>query len=541
MILELNIRNFGIIDKVRVEFGEGFNVITGETGSGKSLLIKSISFLFGLQKGELASGETMVEAVFREVPDEVRSLLEEYGVSLEDEIIVRRVVSSGRSRFYINDQAVTMNLMKNLFPYLVEIQAQRESLSLFNRRKLLELYDEFCGLFERRKNYERVYFDYLRRKEEIESLLEEKDRIYDEISRLRDFVREVEESGILDVDEEELKKERELLVNAERIKSALKKVLVALSDAEISVFSLIREATGSLRSIQGVFEKADGYLDILDRVLEYLKDLELSISSDFDRIIYDEDRLNRIEEILWNSERIRRKYSLGSDELKKEYESMKKKLTELELKVNSFEDSKRELDRIRKNLLDLAVNLSDERKRRKAEFEDAIIGYLQNMGFKKPKVEVLFENLEEPGIGGLDNVTLLFSANPGSNPYPVEKVASGGELSRLMLALYLVVKKRGGATLILDEIDTGIGGYTARMIGELLSDLSRSNQIIVVTHFPQIAQYGHNHFVVEKTLKDGKTYVIVNKLEGLEREKELKRMVGEIKNTVMEGGDGSYR
>ncbi len=541
MIAELNIRNFGIIDRVRVEFGEGFNVITGETGSGKSLLIKSIPFLFGLQKGESTGGETVIEAVFREVAGEVKSLLEEHGVSFEDEVIVRRVVSSGRSRFYINDQLVTLNLMKNLFPYLVEVQAQRESLSLFNRRKLLNLYDEFCGLIEKRRDYERLYFDYIRRKEELESLLEEKDKIYEEISRLRDFVREIEESGILEVDEEELKRERELLVNAERIKSALKRVLVVLSDSEVSIFSLVREAIGGLRSIQGVFEKAGGYLDILDRVLEYLKELELSISSDFDRIIYDEDRLNRIEEILWNSDRIRRKYSLVCDELKREYESVKRRLIELEQKVTGFEDLKRELEEIRKYLLELANSLSEERKRRKAEFEDSIIGYLETMGFKEPKVEVLFETLDEPSIGGLDAISLLFSANPGSNLYPVERVASGGELSRLMLALYLVVKRRGGATLILDEIDTGIGGYTARVIGELLSNLSQSNQIIVVTHFPQIAQYGHNHFVVEKTLKDGKVYVIVNKLEGLEREMELKRMVGEIKNTVMEGGDGGYR
>ncbi|MGC9033326.1 MAG: DNA repair protein RecN [Thermosulfidibacteraceae bacterium] len=544
MISELLIRNFGIIDKVKVQFEEGFNVVTGETGSGKSLILRSIPFLFGFARDNFLlsnEGETVVEAVFTDVLEEVRNLLREQGLDVEDEIVIRRVATQSRSRYYLNDRPVTSTFLKGVFPLLVEVQTQRESIALFNRKKLMDFYDAFCGLLEMRSSYEELYRTYLEKKELLERAEDRVRDIEDKMEILRSFVEEIESMGLLDVDEDSLKKEREALVNAEKLRYALNRILAVVSEEEFSITSGIREILHNLRTVSDYYEPSVSYLEIFERILGDLKEIEISISSDLSRIYYNEEKLNKIEEILWNIEKMKRKYNVDWKFIKEKFKSSKDELVRLEAELDSLKNLSVEFDKLKSELYEFALKLSKERISKKEEFERRIVDYLLLMGFKKPIIEVRFNRLEEPTIYGLDGIDLLFSANPQVPPYPVEKVASGGELSRIMLSLYLTVKRKSGMSLLLDEIDTGIGGYTAKAIGELLRELGATNQIIVVTHFPQIASCANNHIVVEKTLKGDKSYVIVSRVTGEERDKELKRMFGEMKKDLMEGDDGGDR
>ncbi|MGC8753498.1 MAG: DNA repair protein RecN [Thermosulfidibacteraceae bacterium] len=544
MISELLIRNFGIIDKVKVQFEEGFNVVTGETGSGKSLILRSIPFLFGFARDNFLlsnEGETVVEAVFTDVLEEVRNLLREQGLDVEDEIVIRRVATQSRSRYYLNDRPVTSTFLKGVFPLLVEVQTQRESIALFNRKKLMDFYDAFCGLLEMRSSYEELYRTYLEKKELLERAEDRVRDIEDKMEILRSFVEEIESMGLLDVDEDSLKKEREALVNAEKLRYALNRILAVVSEEEFSITSGIREILHNLRTVSDYYEPSVSYLEIFERILGDLKEIEISISSDLSRIYYNEEKLNKIEEILWNIEKMKRKYNVDWKFIKEKFKSSKDELVRLEAELDSLKNLSVEFDKLKSELYEFALKLSEERISKKEEFERRIVDYLLLMGFKKPIIEVRFNRLEEPTIYGLDGIDLLFSANPQVPPYPVEKVASGGELSRIMLSLYLTVKRKSGMSLLLDEIDTGIGGYTAKAIGELLRELGATNQIIVVTHFPQIASCANNHIVVEKTLKGDKSYVIVSRVTGEERDKELKRMFGEMKKDLMEGDDGGDR
>ncbi|MGB9807258.1 MAG: DNA repair protein RecN [Thermosulfidibacteraceae bacterium] len=544
MISELLIRNFGIIDKVKVQFEEGFNVVTGETGSGKSLILRSIPFLFGFARDNFLlsnEGETVVEAVFTDVLEEVRNLLREQGLDVEDEIVIRRVATQSRSRYYLNDRPVTSTFLKGVFPLLVEVQTQRESIALFNRKKLMDFYDAFCGLLEMRSSYEELYRTYLEKKELLERAEDRVRDIEDKMEILRSFVEEIESMGLLDVDEDSLKKEREALVNAEKLRYALNRILAVVSEEEFSITSGIREILHNLRTVSDYYEPSVSYLEIFERILGDLKEIEISISSDLSRIYYNEEKLNKIEEILWNIEKMKRKYNVDWKFIKEKFKSSKDELVRLEAELDSLKNLSVEFDKLKSELYEFALKLSKERISKKEEFGRRIVDYLLLMGFKKPIIEVRFNRLEEPTIYGLDGIDLLFSANPQVPPYPVEKVASGGELSRIMLSLYLTVKRKSGMSLLLDEIDTGIGGYTAKAIGELLRELGATNQIIVVTHFPQIASCANNHIVVEKTLKGDKSYVIVSRVTGEERDKELKRMFGEMKKDLMEGDDGGDR
>ncbi|MGB9667365.1 MAG: DNA repair protein RecN, partial [Thermosulfidibacteraceae bacterium] len=489
MISELLIRNFGIIDKVKVQFEEGFNVVTGETGSGKSLILRSIPFLFGFARDNFLlsnEGETVVEAVFTDVLEEVRNLLREQGLDVEDEIVIRRVATQSRSRYYLNDRPVTSTFLKGVFPLLVEVQTQRESIALFNRKKLMDFYDAFCGLLEMRSSYEELYRTYLEKKELLERAEDRVRDIEDKMEILRSFVEEIESMGLLDVDEDSLKKEREALVNAEKLRYALNRILAVVSEEEFSITSGIREILHNLRTVSDYYEPSVSYLEIFERILGDLKEIEISISSDLSRIYYNEEKLNKIEEILWNIEKMKRKYNVDWKFIKEKFKSSKDELVRLEAELDSLKNLSVEFDKLKSELYEFALKLSEERISKKEEFGRRIVDYLLLMGFKKPIIEVRFNRLEEPTIYGLDGIDLLFSANPQVPPYPVEKVASGGELSRIMLSLYLTVKRKSGMSLLLDEIDTGIGGYTAKAIGELLRELGATNQIIVVTHFPQI-------------------------------------------------------
>lgn len=534
MIAELYIRNFGIIKEAGVSFSRGFNVITGETGSGKSLLVKSIGFLMGEKEpsGESEDRETVVEAVFKELPDEVINFLEECGVDVSDEIVIRRIAGAKRSRIFVNDRMLSIPTIRILSGMLMEIQSQRESIALFNKKKRVHLFDAFSKLTDKRREYEKLYETYESFKRNLASIDSEREIIVNRIEDIKEFINEVERYDLLKIDEEELKRKRDVLLNAEKLKSMLGNVLKNLSEGEINVYSLLRDISYNLRNASKTYSPISMLSEKVEKIFDELRELELQIHSLYSAIEYDEEEAAKIEEILWRIDKLKNKYKLSFNELLDKYKSAKEEILALEKRLQVTEDMNKEFMEMEKKLRKLATLLSEMRASKKELFEQAVLGYLAKMGLETSEFRVEFEKTENLGPYGFESVNYLFSANPQVKAMPIEKCASGGEISRVMLAVYLAVKKKMGTTLILDEIDTGVGGYTARLIGKLLKELSSENQVIVVTHFPQIAVEADNHIVVEKTLKDYGSYAIIKTVSGKEREKEIERMLGDIENIL---------
>ncbi len=529
MISLLIIKNLGIIRECQVEFHPGFNIITGESGSGKSLIIKAISLL----RGERASKD-LVHPLAQKA--EVEALLE----GPRGEVSVRRVIDKeGKSRVFIDGRLSTAKGLQELVAPLVEIQGQRETIKLLSPSyqltvldRLAEaqpLLDECAALWREYTQTQKLLFRFEREKEEAE--------------RKRDYlefvVREIEEVAPKLEEEEELLKERETLISWETTREAYTEAAQLLSEGEVSAANLISEAIRALSRAGG--QGADELINSLESALETVSDAAVKLSAEAERVEDAEERLNEVEARLSAYHRLKAKYGPTTADVLEFYARAKEELESLRSGAKSKKELEERLRKLEEKLTLKAEELERRRQEAACLLQQRVLSELSLLGFERPIFSV---NLKRANMGpsGFNEVEFLFSANPDSPPLPLRKVASGGELSRLMLALKLVLADHEEqSTLIFDEVDTGIGGETALLVGERLKKLGEKKQVIAISHFPQVARFAHRHIKVEKALKEGKTFVKVRAVEGAEREMELKKMAGAVAKTRSEVAHGQDR
>ena len=538
MLWQLRIKNFAIIDQLEVEFAPGFNILTGETGAGKSILIDALTLLLGAKPSPelVRSGEefTEVEAVFDlEIRTGLKKFLEELGLEPENQLIIRRKYAlSGRSSCWINLHPVPVSALSRLREWLVDIYGQHEYQSLLRPEHHLSLLDSYARIWERFSDYQELYSRFQKKKAEYKKKLISEQERKEKLEILKFRISELEKARLREGEEEALEEERSRLKHLETLRQAGETGYERLYNQEGAVVEQLAEIISQLerageydfRLSQQAKElaQAQAIIEEVGRELgEYLAELDASPG-----------RLEEIEERRAELRRLKRKYQMEIPELLQFLEKSKSELEELENYQSFIEELESQLKEVSEQTFQRAKQLSQERKKQAKKLCEKLVQNLKELGMGKCQFEVRFDNLEQPQSWGIDRVEFYLSPNPGEELKPLSKIASGGELSRIMLGLRSILARQVGARiLIFDEVDTGIGGAIAEVVGKKLKELSKSNQVLCVTHLPQIAKFADHHLRVWKEEEKGRTVVRIKPLSPEERIEELARMLGGLKIT----------
>ena len=533
MLTELSIRNLAIINRLQVSFGPGFNVLTGETGAGKSIIIDAVSLLLGdrarpelIRTGE---EEATVEALFdlSERP-EVRSELAEAGFEGEGDLLVKRVVSrSGKNRVYLNGSLAKLGQLQPFTAQLLTIYGQHEHQSLQRTETHLALLDRFAGLEEDLEAY-RFFFQEVRELGERLQRLDEAERERQQRLDLLSFQsREIAAARLVAGEDEKLAAERLLLQNAERLSAATGGGYDVLYGDEDAVCGRLAAVAGSLEALSDI-DPALGPLAETLRSSQYaIEDAAAQLRAAAERTAFEAGRQEEVEGRLALLTTLKRKYAPTIEGILSRQEAIDRELSELSDVAATREALQKKLSGARERLQTAGEAISRRREEAAKELGEAMERELGDLAMEKARFEVQLFPLDQPGPRGLERGEFYISPNPGEEPRPLAWIASGGELSRVMLALKRAAPEGDRVpTLIFDEVDAGIGGVAATAVGEKLRAVAQGLQVLCITHLPQVAAFADRHYRVEKREEGGRTFTALVPLEGEERVLEMARMLG---------------
>ena len=537
MLKELVISDFAIIGRLELSLGPGLSCLTGETGAGKSILVDAIAVALGGRAApELvrAGRDGSVEAAFdiSGMPG-LRARLEALGLDKGDDLIIRRILAtSGRGRVYVNGSLSSLSTLQEIGEGLVDIHGQHEHQSLLRVDAHMGLLDSYCSLTEKADGCRAVYARFMEGKKRAETLKALAKGRADRLDLLMFQGREIDEAALAPGEEEALGVERGRLLHADRLKSLSEAARDGLKDREGSALSIIGQAVKAAREIVSLAPEMADCLRLLesahvsvDEACSYLRDFGGSLEADPGRLSEIEGRLDAIG-------RLKKKYGGSIEDALRYREAIGKEV----LSIEDSEDESARLDSLIAGLeaevLERGRALSEARREGARGFCRGMEAELAGLGMAKARFEVRFDDLPAPGPGGLERAEFMFSANPGEPPRPLARIASGGELSRVMLALKVILAHADGVpTLIFDEVDSGVGGATAGAVGRKLREASAGRQVLCATPLPQVASLAEEHYAVLKDVQGQTTSVRVRRLNKEERVKEIARMLG--------GGEGS--
>ena len=543
MLHEIHIQNYAVIDTLKVEFSPGLNLLSGETGSGKSILVDAL----GLALGGRASPEVirtgqeraLVTAVFRtEGRPPWSDWLEEYGLAGGDEpeVILRREIQAcGKSRMLVNDQPVTLAAVKSLARLLVEMHGQNEHVALFARDAQLDLLDQFAGVEDELERVRELHAQRRELESEFESLSQNEQARLRTIDLLSFQLQELERARVQPGEDTHLEEEKRILSNLERIRAAAAGAFSELYEEEGAACSRLAAAMRQLEDLRRYDAAVEPYLEPLAGARATLEDAANFLSHYLGKLEANPQRLEEIEDRLALLDRLKRKYGQTLEEILAYGEKTRQELAKMEHADERREVLQRQLEKVAGDFRKAAEALSAKRREAARKLTRLVREELAQLGMEKTRLEVHFESLLEGrgGPRGIDEVEFRISPNPGEELRPLEKIASGGEISRLMLALKTVVgtnrpgaTRRVARTFIFDEVDSGIGGRVAESIGQRLKRLAHDGQVLCVTHLAQIACFADQHYYVEKFERAGRTLTAVTHLAAeKERVRELARML----------------
>ncbi len=551
MLKELKIKNFVLIDKLHIQFRDGLNILTGETGAGKSILIDALSGVMGerMTTDLIRTGfeRSSLEGVFDiSNLNQVRGILDSLGIEFDDNILVirRELYTNGRGRCFVNSTQIPVTRLKEISEYLVDIHGQNEHQNIIKVSKHREILDSFAG-HQDLVNRVRGYYDRLHDlKERINSFeIDEKEKNR-KIEYLSFALREIE-SAKLNVGEEEiLKSESTILANAEKLFQEIKNA-ASLVKSDNGILTSLKRVEQSLASISKYDDNISGILESVKESLYSLEDVSIFLRDYEKSIDFSPERINEVEGRLSLIANMKKKYGDTIDEILDFAEKSKRELDAISSSDEEIEKLKREHSMVVRETKVAALELSERRKDAAKELEERVIGELRELGMAgtvfrvsikreiSPEGEIESENKKYMLYPyGLDKIEFLFSANEGEDLRQLRRVASGGEMSRIMLALKNVILSSDiVASLVFDEVDTAIGGKTAEVVGKKLKKLSKERQVLVITHLPQIASMSDNHYFVQKDRIENRSRTLVRSLNRNEKIKEIARMLAGEKIT----------
>ena len=545
MLENLSINNIVLIDKLNVQLSNGLCVLTGETGSGKSILLDALGLAIGYRSNSrlLRNGESSgsVVATFDIKNNEAcKNLLKEMDIESDDEIIIRRILySDGRSKAFINDVQVTQNFLQHVGETLIEIHGQNEQIGLLNSSNHREILDNFGNLIQKRNVVSEIFEKMKTSENKLKDLLEQKDNIEKEQDYLKHIINEIESLNLHANEEQELAEKRILMMNKEKVLNLLNDIKESL-DGQYNIEKGISSAQHTIsRGIALGENLLENGKNAFEDIIENLEQASINVNEAlskideiYDNLGFDNNTLESVEERLFAIRGLARKLNIQPDLILDLKVELDEKLSNLENQEVIIGDLEKEVRELKNNFLLKAKELSELRKETAKKLSKELINELIPLKMEKTVFDVEFKELDENNWNkyGIDGVRFVATTNPGMPMNELSKIASGGELSRFMLALKVVLSKVNSVpTMIFDEIDTGISGAVAEAVGERLKKLGQSLQVLVVTHHAQVASKGNYHLKVRKEQKDGKTNTLVEVLTDKNRINEIARMFsGEI-------------
>ena len=535
MLLELNIENFAIIENMKIEFEPGLNVLTGETGSGKSIIIDSLGLVLGQRanKDIIKKGKdrAFIEAVFSSYDEETKDLLLEYGIESGDLVVVSKEIrEKGPTITRVNNRTVTSQILSKISSRLIDIFAQHESISLMDNKNQLKLIDDFSGkdqgeLLGNLKDLVHEINSLKNEYHEKSTMEQNKDR---EIDLLEYQIKEIEDAGLSDYDDEELYDDFNVLNN-------MTDSLIKLSEAK----SLINEGyeTSSLEDIldkvianvvevtrynKGLKEVEENLEDIRFRISDIAKDLDRYVNSSE----VDEERLQFLRERIDLVNNLKLKYGNNVKAINSFYEEISERLRFLQNFEDNLNKLLKEIEEKEAEALVLAEKISQKRKKTSEILEKKVEEEINKLNIKDAKFKIEIKE-KELSFDGIDKIEFLIAPNLGQDLMPMAKVASGGEMSRIMLGFKSIIAEKDNIpTLVFDEIDTGISGKTAQIVGNKIKEVSKDRQVIVISHLPQIVALADTHFAIKKDVVNNSTISTIDKLSYDERVNEVARLIG---------------
>jgi DNA repair protein RecN (Recombination protein N) len=534
MLRELNIKNLAIIDDLTVRFEDGLNVLTGETGAGKSIIVDALGLALGdrAQSDLIKAGEkeASVQAYF-EIRD--TGALPETGIDITDGIMLRRVISnSGKSRAYINDVMVTLQTLSDMGKALVDIHSQHEHQSLLLPEKQRMIIDSYGDHHRELDKVRELYTAVQSLREEFNALTERVKERDHRIDLLRFQMGEIDSAALKPEEKPLLEEERKILLNLNKLKEATETAYSLLYEADGACTESLAKVISRLRDIQAVDPHITDTIEMLESAKPLLEDATITLRAYREKYNLDPVRIDEVQDRLDLIRRLEKKYGISIEEILAYRNAAADELKELEASDERRQSLEESLRKQIESLLRAAQVLSDKRKKTARKVEDLIEKNLKELAFMHARfrIDVVQETDEEGNyrinFSGIDRIDFLFSANAGEPLKPLAKVASGGELSRVMLALKSILADVDHVpVLIFDEVDAGIGGKTAESVGRKLFKVSEMHQLLCITHLPQIASLAAHHLRIEKVQKNARVHVAVQELSGEERQEEIARML----------------
>lgn len=533
MLTQLHIENIAVIEKADIEFRKGLTVLTGETGAGKSIIVDSLGAVLGARTSRelvrTGADKGVVTAVFE--TNNADKWLEHNDIDLEGEIIIqRRISAEGKNSCRVCGVPVSVSQLRELGALLLDIHGQNDGRQLMDEANHLAYLDGYGDYGETIDRFKSAYADYKACKKEIQRLSMdeiEKERMADSLQYQID---ELEKAQLKVGEEEELTAKRDLLRNSEKLTEALNGAYNALYAADQNAQSLTDEASALIGRAAVIADDLRETADIIENASSLLFDASERIRDFRDSLEFSPEEYDNIESRLSLIKKLRRKYNMDEEAMLAHLDDCRRKLSELEYAGDMLIKLNKQLEKYVDNCKKIAAELSEKRRAAAESLEKRIVSELKDLSMPSVRFSVSVEPLESD-VGfdatGADDVKFLISANAGEALGRISKIASGGELSRIMLAMKTVFSKNDPIeTMVFDEIDTGVSGIAAQRVGEKMSDLSRGKQVLCITHLPQIAAIADNHDLIEKTERNGRTYTEVRELDRKGRALELARMHG---------------
>ena len=538
MIEELSIQNVALIDQMQLQFLPGFNALTGETGAGKSVILKSLGLAIGergsadlVQKGQ-SHAHSQIAFGLPENHDTWDLLGQANQVfdTSEPLIISRQISAGGRSRSDVNGQLMTLTQIKQVSEILIDIHGQHQHQSLFRKETHLNLLDQFANLLNDRSKIEIEYNRILQIRQQIADLEQKLDKAKQEKELLEFQISELDQANLQIDEEETLETQHRLLSNAESLFESTSQVYTDLyrgGEVKAPALDILKEVVRDLSKIGQMDQKLEKAHKLLESAVYEIEDIAFQIRDYNQEIEFNSIKLGEIEDRIDQLKRLKRKYGNTIEEVIAFHQSAKQKLEDTDTQSHQLNQLKKQLSAATNKTQELAESLSIKRQRAAKKLDSLIEKELHTRGMQKAVFQVRW-NQSELNSDGIDEIEFLISTNVGTELKPLTKIASGGEISRVMLAMKTVLAQTDQIpTLIFDEIDVGIGGHTANIVGKKLKELSKFCQVICITHLPQIACLADRHFRVYKRVRNKQTVITAYQLTEEDRVSELARMQGD--------------
>lgn len=540
MLTHLHVKNFAVVKDVEVDFGDNLNILTGETGAGKSVIIGSVNIALGgrISSDMIRSGEdyAYVEMVFEPSEDIIKEL-NAIDIYPEDNmLVISRRIMPGKSISKVNGETVTAGTLKGISALLIDMYGQHEHQFLLNSSKHLDIIDRYAGAEQLKDEVGRLYAEYMKVKKEWDSIqISDEERVR-ELSFTEYEISEIENAGIHDGEEEELETEYRKLVNSEKIIKAAADVYDLTGNGDMTASALIGRAVTVLNEVIEYDSAVSDYMQVLLDAESILSDFNRELSSYMDDFVFDEQAFNETQDRLEYIRKIFAKYGGSYESMSDYYNKLirrRKELLELDEKKGRIKEM---LTNTEAELSEYSAELSKLRKEKAALLKESITEALSDLNFSDVRFDIVFTKKDDYDACGIDKAEFMISTNPGEDIKPLSLVASGGELSRIMLGIKSVLCDNDSIyTLVFDEIDAGISGRTAQKVSEKLARIAANHQVICITHLAQIAAMADRHFVIEKNVSGNRTHTEIRRLSDEETTGELARILGgtEITESVL--------